>query len=54
MFTTTGVQRRGRSGLVLTALLALLLTAPLFAKDLQSFPGSQLVPTDWADGDSFR
>jgi endonuclease YncB( thermonuclease family) len=42
-----------RSGLALLALLAILLAGTLFAKDLQSFPGSQLVVTDWADGDSF-
>ena len=53
MFTNTDRPRINRGGLALLALLSLLLAAPLFAKDLQSFPGSRLIPTDWADGDSF-
>jgi endonuclease YncB( thermonuclease family) len=52
-FTNTGCRRSNYGGYALLLLLAVLLAGPLLAKDLQSFPGSQLIPTDWADGDSF-
>ena len=36
------------------SLLCLLLAAAAGAGDLQSFEGARLIPTDWADGDSFE
>ena len=34
--------------------LLLLLAAPCLATDLERLEGVRLIPTDWADGDSFR
>ena len=35
-------------------LIGMLLSLNLLAAQLQNFPGARLIPTDWADGDSFE